>query len=149
MILGTDTSGNVLLVCAGTDPSKMPTSLNGVALTATVLTDAEEAAYLVLPANRAGTTFIAGNLTTIPTPPNTSPDGNGFEQAIKSGVGGVLAANALAVVYPLFFAAVEKGNWLDVQTLVLDANAKAVLSPTQYTQFQAAAITFRIPIVLP
>ena len=77
------------------------------------------------------------------------PDGVGFEQAIKNGVGGILAANALAVVYPLFFAAVEKGNWPDVQTLILDAKAKAVLSAAQYAQFQTSAAQFNTKMVLP
>lgn len=72
MILGTDVNGNVLLVCDGTDPSKMPTTFNGVAITAHVLTDVQDAAYLALPANRAGTTLINGVVAAIATPAPTS-----------------------------------------------------------------------------
>jgi hypothetical protein len=71
MILGTDINGNVLLICDGTDPSIMPTELNGVSLTANTLTDAQEAEYLALPTHKTGTTFIEGASAVIPTPPPT------------------------------------------------------------------------------
>ena len=76
-------------------------------------------------------------------------DGSGFAQAIKAGVGGIVAANALAIVYPLFFSAVELANWPDVQALILDAQTKSVLNQTQYAAFKTAAAAFNIPIELP
>jgi hypothetical protein len=77
------------------------------------------------------------------------PDPQGFAQAIKVGVGGIVEANALAVAYPLFFDAVSLGNWPDVTALILDAQQKGILSPSQYAEFQAAAQQFNTGMVLP
>jgi hypothetical protein len=71
MIFGTDVNGNVLLIVDGADPSTMPVYLNGAQLTATVLTDSQEAEYLALPENRAGVSFIGSVLTAIPIPAPT------------------------------------------------------------------------------
>lgn len=149
MLLGTDVNGNVLLVGTGTDPSTMPSNLNGVVLTAIVLTDTQEAAYLALPAANDGSTFISGVFTAIPVPLNTSPNAAGFEQAVKVGVGGVLTANSLAAIYPLFFPAIEKGQWGDLQNLILDAQSKSVITGAQYSAIKAAATQYNIPITLP
>ena len=94
---------------------------------------------------------IAGELGAIApyVPPSPPPSGAGFEQAIKTGVGGIVAANALARAYPLFFAAVQSGQWADVQALILDAQTTGAITPTQYAEFQAAATSFNIPVTLP
>jgi hypothetical protein len=78
-----------------------------------------------------------------------SPDAEGFAQAVKAGVGGIVAANALATSYPLFFAAVQAQQWADVQALILDAQAKGVLNSGQYAAFKAAAEQFHVPVTLP
>ena len=76
------------------------------------------------------------------------PDITGFIQAIKTALGGIVGANALAVPYPLFFAAVTAGDWPDVQALVIDAQTKSVINYTQYAAIKAAASNFNIPINL-
>ncbi|MFA6076365.1 MAG: hypothetical protein WC778_11110, partial [Negativicutes bacterium] len=48
---------------------------------------------------------------------STTPNPSGFIQAIKNGLGGIVAANSVAVAYPLFFAAVQEQHWPDVQAL--------------------------------
>lgn len=88
--------------------------------------------------------------TILPADPTIpQPDGLGFAQAVKAGVGGILVANTLALKYPLFFDAVSLGAWSDVQALILDAQATGVLNTTQYAEFKAAVLAFNIPIVLP
>lgn len=77
-----------------------------------------------------------------------APDPNGFAQAVKTGLGCVVAANALAVAYPLFFAAVQDGMWADLQALVIDAKTKAVVTTAQYNAIKAATATFNIPVTL-
>lgn len=76
-------------------------------------------------------------------------DGNGFAEAIKISVGGILSANALMGAYPAFFPAIQSANWTDVQTLVLDAKSKAVITAAQYKSIKAAAQQFNIPVTLP
>ena len=77
------------------------------------------------------------------------PNPQGFVQAVKTGLGGIVAANALSVAYPLFFAAVNALEWADVQELILDAQSKAIVNPAQYAELKAAAAQFNIPITLP
>lgn len=66
MIVGIDASGQVLLVTENGNISSMPTTLNGVAITAIVLNDAQEKAYKALPSDRAGTLFDGKDFTAIP-----------------------------------------------------------------------------------
>jgi hypothetical protein len=77
------------------------------------------------------------------------PDSTGFAQAVKQGVGGILAANALMVVYPAFFPAIQAQQWVDVQALILDANSRSVITSAQYTAIKTAAVAYHIPLVLP
>lgn len=72
----------------------------------------------------------------------------GFEKAIKSAVGGILGANALAVAYPLFFAALQEQAWEDVQAMLVDAKSKGVIAAPQYDAIKAAAAQFNIPVTL-
>lgn len=74
---------------------------------------------------------------------------DGFIQSIKSGLGGIVAANSLAIRYPLFFAAVSSAQWPDVQALILDAQSKSVINPTQYAAIKSAAAANNIPVSLP
>jgi len=76
------------------------------------------------------------------------PNPTGFAQAVKTGLGGIVAANSIAVAYPLFFAAISSGEWADVQALILDAQSKAVINSTQYANIKAAATANNIPITL-
>jgi len=76
------------------------------------------------------------------TPP---PDIDGFIQAVKTGLGGIVAVNNLATLYPLFFPAVQAQNWADVNLLLADALSKSVISAAQKTAILAAATAFNIP----
>lgn len=76
------------------------------------------------------------------------PNPVGFTQAIKSGLGGIVSVNALAVAYPLFFEAIATQQWEDVHTLIQDAKTKLVISADQYAAIKVAATTFNIPITL-
>lgn len=82
------------------------------------------------------------------TAANTHPDPAGFAQAVKVGMGGILAANALMVTYPAFFPAIQTQVWADVQALVLDAKAKSAISLAQYNAIKSAAVQFNIPVTL-
>lgn len=73
------------------------------------------------------------------------PDINGFIQTIKIGLGGIMAVNSLAIVYPLFFAAVQSGEWDDVRDLVIDAKTKSVITTAQYNAIKSAAEAANIP----
>lgn len=76
------------------------------------------------------------------------PDPAGFEQAIKSAVGGILGANALAVAYPLFFGALQDQAWDDVQSMLVDASDQSAITATQYEAIKAATAQFNIPLTL-
>lgn len=80
---------------------------------------------------------------------SVSPDPVAFSQAVKSGVGGILAANALMVAYPAFFPAIETGQWNDLATLILDAQSKNVITSAQYAAMKTAAALYNIPVTLP
>ena len=77
-----------------------------------------------------------------------APKVDGFVQAIKTGLGGIVATNSLAIQYPLFFAAISSAVWPDVQELILDAQSKSVITPTQYAAIKSAAVANNIPITL-
>ncbi len=89
--------------------------------------------------------YTTANYVPPPLPPNSA----GFEQAVKTALGGALAANSLAMSYPLFFPAVANGVWSDVQAFIIDANTKILITSTQYTAIKAAAAANYIPITLP
>lgn len=91
-----------------------------------------------------GQEFVSGS----PTLPST-PDVLGFVTACKVAVGGILGANALSAMYPMFLPAIQSAAWSDVQALILDAQAKGVINATQYAAFKAAATANYIPITLP
>ena len=77
------------------------------------------------------------------------PNPAGFTKAIKTGVGGIIEANALSVAYPLFFSTLQPLDWEDLQALILDAQSKYVITATQYAAIKAAATSFNIPVTLP
>ena len=77
------------------------------------------------------------------------PNPEGFAQAIKTALCGIVGANALAVPYPLFFAAVQLSDWEGVQALIEDAQAEAVVNAAQYAAIKAAALANNIPVTLP
>jgi hypothetical protein len=77
------------------------------------------------------------------------PNSVDFAQAVKTGLGGILVANQLMTLYPAFFPAIQTQNWADLQTLILDAKAKLVITLAQYTSIKTAAGAFNIPVVLP
>lgn len=151
MILCTDNNGNVLLVGDGIDPSKMPTEFNGAALTASVLTDAQEAVYLALPANRGGTTLIAGQLAALPALiPPIVPNASGFIAACKTALGGPTGIRALpldiqsAIQFTLF--AISLGDWPGVQAYITPM--EIALGTTTYAAIKSAAAQNNIPITL-
>lgn len=75
-------------------------------------------------------------------------DPNGFVQAIKADIGGILTANKLMQSYPAFFPAIQVQNWPDVQTLLIDALNTGALSAQQYASIKQEAANFHIPITL-
>jgi hypothetical protein len=81
------------------------------------------------------------------TPP--SPNVEAFVEELKSAIGGIVASNALAKSYPLFYPALQVRNFADVQALIIDAHATRVLSDPQYAVFQQLAVKHRIPVTLP
>lgn len=82
-----------------------------------------------------------------PVPPE--PDVPGFVDGIKEALGGIVAANVIARMYPLFYSSLQAGNFADVEALILDADSTGVLSKPQYAAFKELAITHRIPVTLP
>ena len=79
--------------------------------------------------------------------PTKSPDVDGFVQAVKIGLGGILAINNMPGA-SLVFAAMQAQQWADVQVLVVDAKDKSILTLGQYDAIKSAAALFNIPIVL-
>lgn len=75
-------------------------------------------------------------------------DVDGFTQAVKTGVGGILAANALMIDYPAFFPAIQSGEWNDLHDLIIDAKNKNIITLDQYNIIKSAASQFNIPIIL-
>ena len=73
----------------------------------------------------------------------------GFQNAIKSAAGGIVGANTLATSYPLLSPAIEQQIWVDVQSLIIDAQTKLVINSTQYGAIKNAASMYSIPINLP
>lgn len=73
----------------------------------------------------------------------------GFQNAIKTAVGGIVGANALATAYPLLAPAIEQGVWSDVQALIIDAHMKGALTAAQYAAIQSAVTVNNIPVTLP
>lgn len=91
-----------------------------------------------------------GSVFSAPTPTSPTLNGARFEATLKTSVFTTFAIrNALAIQYPLFVLAMRDGNWPDVQAAILDANAKLLITPTQYATIKQAAIDNAIPIVLP
>ena len=112
--------------------------MNGEALTLeswpqgmTQLTDAEVAA------------IQAAALAAIPPQPDTS----GFINACKTAVGGItaIAYNPSLGMWSLTFnAAVQAGDWADVQTLVEHAQTSGTITAQQYVDIKAAVISNHI-----
>jgi len=110
----------------------------------------------------ASTTYVNGSTesrllsaipaidTILPCPPQPlQPNPIGFQNAIKTALGGILGANALMVSYPAFMPALQQGIWADLQALIIDANTTAKITAAQYSAIKAAATANNIPIVLP
>ena len=77
------------------------------------------------------------------------PNQNGFADALKVAMGGIVGSNALAKAYPLFYPALQEGIWSDVQSLIIDAHTSGLLSDSVYVEFAALARQYNIPVVLP
>jgi len=77
------------------------------------------------------------------------PDVPGFISDLKAAMNGIVAANALAKAYPLFYPALDTGQFADAQALIIDAHATGVLSDLQYGAFQQLAAKHHLPITLP
>ena len=72
MIIGYDASGKVLLISGGDDIGVMPTTWNGIAVTAHVLTP-EQAEVLRASPDRGGLMFDGTSLTVLPPVPPPPP----------------------------------------------------------------------------
>jgi len=77
------------------------------------------------------------------------PDIQGFVSDIKTAVGGIVASNALARAYPLFYPALEKLMWADATALIVDAHTSGALTDQAYAMFKASAKARNLPINLP
>jgi len=77
------------------------------------------------------------------------PNALGFQQAVKTALGGIVGANTLMVAYPAFLPALQQGQWADLQALIIDANTRAILTPAQYSAIKTAAAANNIPVTLP
>ena len=77
------------------------------------------------------------------------PNVPGFVAALKNAMGGIVASNSLAKAYPLFYPALETGQFADAQALIIDAHTTGVLSDKQYAAFGQFAATYHLPITLP
>lgn len=99
---------------------------------------------------RAYLAWVAGGNSASPAPvPTPQPNGPGFISAVKAALGGVLAANTLATLYPLFFPALQQGDWADVQAIIEAANTAGHLTSTQYAAVKSATVANNIPVTLP
>ena len=78
-----------------------------------------------------------------------SPNGASFIASVKIAMGGILGSNALMAAYPAFLPAVQQSDWEGVQELILDAQTRAIINPTQYQSIKAAALSNAIPLTLP
>lgn len=72
----------------------------------------------------------------------------GFLNSFNNSLGGVLAANTIAVAYPLLFIAIEEENWHDVGVLILDAKKNLTISNSQYSALKNVFSIHSIPIQL-
>ena len=75
------------------------------------------------------------------------PNAQGFMQALKSYLG-IIAANTLAVSYPLYFATIQEQDWDSLQVLTNDAKTKNIITQEQYVEIYNLANQFSIPINL-
>ena len=91
---------------------------------------------------------LPANLTTTAPTPIPQPDGVAFIQSVKAIFGGIAAIIAAGnMPYSAFVFAVQDGDWVDVQTLITNAQP-ALITSTQYASIKAAAIVNNIPITL-
>lgn len=74
-------------------------------------------------------------------------DIDGFEQAIKDILGGIVAAAAIPNAWALS-TALNKKQWGDVQALIIDAKEKSNITTEQYNAIKKAAASSNIPINL-
>ena len=80
--------------------------------------------------------------------PQVMPDGDGFLQAVKTGLGGITAIVVTTLPYPAFFFAINGSHWADAQALLIMAHTATLLTDDQYNAIKALAITYHIPITL-
>lgn len=73
----------------------------------------------------------------------------GFLSDVIALFGGAVAINTVAKQYPVLLPALNNGNWPVLQALIVDANTKALITPTQYAAIKAAVTARNIPITLP
>jgi hypothetical protein len=104
MKIGTDSGGKVWLV-----GDALPSELNGIALTVTQLTQAQEAAYLALPTARAGVLFDGAAFTVIPVPPPSAED---LRAAVDATEAAAVKADAQVVTF-LNFTPAQLDTWVD------------------------------------
>jgi hypothetical protein len=73
----------------------------------------------------------------------------GFETGLQSLFGGTVGWNTVLTKYPLIARALATSNWANIQALILDAHAKSIITPAQYSSIQGLVISNNIPITLP
>jgi len=80
--------------------------------------------------------------------PPILPNSDGFLQACKTGLGGIVAITLTNLPYPAFFFAVQGAHWADAQALLIAAHTATLLTDAQFNAIKAFAVTYNIPITL-
>lgn len=84
-----------------------------------------------------------------PIEPPVRPNINGFKAAMVAALGGIVPANNLLKLYPMFVTSLTDMSWTNVSALVEDALLTSAITPQQYADFQSAFDANNIPITLP
>ena len=74
---------------------------------------------------------------------------SGFVSAMNVSLGGIVAANNYAKLYPLFMPSFDSNDWANASALLVDALNTAAITSTQYAAIKADAATYNIPLSLP
>lgn len=78
-----------------------------------------------------------------------APNIQGFVDAVKTAMGGIVGVNTLTRQYPSFYPAIQASQWDDAKALLVDAKSTGFITSDQYIAFQSAFNLNNIPITLP
>lgn len=77
------------------------------------------------------------------------PNINGFKSDMVSALGGIVAANELLKLYPMFTTSLADKSWANLSDLIENALLTSAITQQQYDDFQTAFDANNIPITLP